>query len=89
MDVALWLGIVGTACWPICFWWMHRISVRQDALLSELGEQARRIEKLSKAEHEMIKDVHPEVHEIKKDVRRVVTATGARQGDESKDVAGS
>jgi predicted transcriptional regulator len=76
--VLVLISVVGLACWPVCFYWMHRISVRQDALLRELGEQARRIEKLSKAEHELIKDVHPQVHAIKKDVEKVVTATGAR-----------
>ena len=28
-----WLGI---GCWCVCFWWMHRISSRQDAFLKEL-----------------------------------------------------
>jgi hypothetical protein len=32
-----WLG---TAAWVVCFWWMHRISARQDALLIELRELA-------------------------------------------------
>lgn len=77
MDLILWLSVSGVACWPACFWWMHRISVRQDALLNELREQGTRIEKLSKAEHEMIKEVHPEVHDIKKNLERVATATGA------------
>jgi hypothetical protein len=29
---------VGTGAWVICFWWMHRISTRQDALLTERRE---------------------------------------------------
>lgn len=78
MDVMLWIGLASLSGWPVCFWWMHRISVRQDALLNALREQGTRIENLSKAEHEMIKEVHPEVHEIKKDVQQVATATGAR-----------
>ena len=72
------ISVVGLACWPVCFYWMHRISSRQDSLLRELREQARRIEKLSKDEHELIKDVHPEVHAIKKNVEKVADATGAR-----------
>jgi hypothetical protein len=32
---------VGTGAWVICFWWMHRISARRDALLTELRELAR------------------------------------------------
>ena len=73
-----WLNVAGLACWPVCFYWMYRISSRQDALLGELREQAGRIEKLSRDEHELIKDVHPEVHEIKKSVDEVAAATGAR-----------
>ena len=37
-TITYWLTWVGTgAC---CFWWMHRISARQDALLAELRELA-------------------------------------------------
>jgi uncharacterized protein (UPF0335 family) len=56
---------------------MHRISSRQDALLEELREMTARIEKLSQAEHDLIRDVHPKVGEIKehvKDVREAVSA---------------
>jgi hypothetical protein len=31
---------IGTGTWAICFWWMYRISARQDALLMELRELA-------------------------------------------------
>ena len=31
----------GTGAWAICFWWMHRISARQDALRAALRELAR------------------------------------------------
>jgi len=34
-------------------------------MLKELHEMTRRIEKLSEAGHEMIRDVHPQVGEIK------------------------
>ena len=61
-------------CWTVCFWWMHRISSRQDALLEELHEMTRRIEKLSKVEHDLIRDVHPKVNEIKKHVENVKDA---------------
>jgi hypothetical protein len=59
------LTIVSTACWIVCFWWMHRISSRQDALLHELHEQSCRIEDLSRTEHDLIREVHPQVGEIK------------------------
>ena len=69
--MALALTCVGTVCWVACFWWMHRISSRQDAMLEELHEMTRRIEKLSKAEHDLMSDVHPQVNEIKEHVQNV------------------
>jgi hypothetical protein len=69
--MALVLGCIGTVCWAVCFWWMHRISSRQDAMLEELHEMTTRIEKLSKAEHDLISDVHPQVSEIKQHVENV------------------
>jgi len=45
-------------------------------MLEELREVTTRIEKLSLAEHDLIKDVHPQVSEIKEhveDVREVVS----------------
>jgi hypothetical protein len=38
---------------------MHRSSAKQNYLLEKLGEQGKRIEKLSKIEHDLIKEVHP------------------------------
>jgi predicted transcriptional regulator len=55
---------------------MHRISSRQDAMLEELREVTTRIEKLSQAEHDLIREVHPQVSKIKEhvqDVREVVS----------------
>ena len=63
-----WLGI---GCWGVCFWWMHRISSRQDALLKELHEMTARIERLSKSEHDLISEVHPQVSKIKEHVEDV------------------
>jgi hypothetical protein len=40
---------------------MHRISSRQDAVLKELRDQAGRIEKLAKMEHDLVKEIHPKV----------------------------
>lgn len=70
-TVAMVLAWVGTACWVVCFWWMHRLSSRQETMLKELGDVAKRIEKLSKAEHDLIKEVHPKVEEIKESVEEV------------------
>lgn len=66
-----WIGI---GCWGVCFWWMHRISSRQDAMLKELNEMTARIDKLSQAEHDLIRDVHPQVSEIKEHVETVKKA---------------
>jgi cell division protein FtsB len=71
-DLAFWLTLTGTVCWIFCFWWMHRISIKQNRLLAQLQEQAKRIEKLSKAEHDLIKEVHPQVGEIKENVQAMV-----------------
>jgi len=53
---------------------MRRISQRQDALLSEIRAQGKRIEALSEAEHELIKEVHPQVGDIKEGVEKVIEA---------------
>jgi tetrahydromethanopterin S-methyltransferase subunit B len=73
-TAGLFLGWIGIGCWAVCFWWMHRISSRQDAMLKELHEMTERIEKLSKAEHDLIQEVHPKVHEIKESVKDVADA---------------
>ena len=69
-----WLAIIDTGCWLLCFWWMHRISARQDALLKELAGQGQRIERLSKAEHDLIKEIHPKVESIQGHVDEVADA---------------
>ena len=69
-----WLGI---GCWAVCFWWMHRISSRQDAVLKELHDMTQRIERLSKTGHDLIRDVHPQVGEIKEQVETVKEAVSS------------
>jgi hypothetical protein len=64
-GIAFWMTLVGTICWGVCFWWMWRLSIKQNILLDQLREQGKRIEKLSKVEHDLIKEVHPQVNEIK------------------------
>lgn len=64
-------AFVDLACWIVCFGWMHRISSRQDSLLLELRDQARRIEDVSKAEHDILTDLHPSVQKIEKDLDEV------------------
>ena len=66
-----WLGI---GCWVACFWWMHRISSRQESMLKELRDVTQRIERLSEAGHDLIRDVHPQVGAIKEHVETVKEA---------------
>jgi hypothetical protein len=56
---------------------MHRISSRQNAMLKELRDVIRRIETISKAEHDMIQEVHPQVGEIKEHVETVKEAVSS------------
>jgi hypothetical protein len=73
-GLVFWLTLTGTLCWVVCFWWMYRISNKQNALLDQLHAQGKRIEKLSKIEHDLIKEVHPQVGEIKEGMDAVVAA---------------
>ena len=78
---AFWLTLLGTLCWVVCFWWMHRISARQDKLLIELREQTNRIEQLSKTEHDLIREVHPQVGQIKDAMDKVSDQMNDMSGD--------
>jgi hypothetical protein len=69
--MGLVLSCIGTLCWIVCFWWMHSISARQNAMLQEVHEMTARIERLSQAEHDLIREVHPQVSEIKEKVENV------------------
>ncbi|MBA3882417.1 MAG: hypothetical protein H0X73_06785 [Chthoniobacterales bacterium] len=62
------IAVIGMACWPVCFWWMHRISARQNAVLRQLHDQGRRIENVSKEEHNILKELHPAVQNIEESV---------------------
>jgi hypothetical protein len=82
--LALALAWIGIFCWAVCFLWMHRISYRQNSLLRELKEIARRIEHVSQAEHKLIQEVHPQVGAIKEHIENVAEAvtndgSGARR----------
>ena len=65
------VNVAGLACWPLCFWWMHRISARQDAMLTQLREQTRRIERVSEEEHEILTQLRPSVEKIERDLSEV------------------
>jgi uncharacterized protein YdeI (YjbR/CyaY-like superfamily) len=66
------MTVAGTVCWGVCFWWMRLLSVKQNFLLDQLREQGKRIEKLSKIEHDLIKEVHPQVSEIKEGMEEMM-----------------
>jgi uncharacterized protein YdeI (YjbR/CyaY-like superfamily) len=72
--LSFWMTLLGTACWGVCFVWMYRISDKQNRLLDRLTEQGKRIEKLSKIEHDLIKEVHPQVGEIKEGMEEMIAA---------------
>ena len=78
-TIAYFLTWIGTACWVVCFWWMHRISARQETMLRDLHEVTQRIEKLSQAEHDLIREVHPKVEEIKESVKDVSDAVSTQK----------
>src|ERR1035441_2175388 len=62
---------------------MHRISAKQNYLLKQLGEQGKRIERLSKIEHDLIKEVHPQVNEIKEGMEEMIATAKENQEDRS------
>ncbi|HEY4988904.1 MAG TPA: hypothetical protein VII09_03805 [Opitutaceae bacterium] len=75
MDkMAFWMTLVGTGCWGVCFIWMYRISAKQNSLLERITEQGKRIERFSKIEHDLIKEVHPKVGEIKEGIDEMIAA---------------
>lgn len=71
-NLAFWLTVLGTLCWGVCFWWMRRLSIKQNILLAQLREQGQRIEKLSRIEHDLIKEVHPQVNEIREGMEEII-----------------
>ena len=83
LFVLTWAGL---GCWCVGFWWMYRISSHQDAMLKELHEMTTRIEQLSQAEHDLIRDVHPKVHEIKEHVENVAESVSL-QNSAAKDAS--
>jgi uncharacterized protein YdeI (YjbR/CyaY-like superfamily) len=81
-SLAFWMTLTGTVCWGVCFWWMRRLSIKQNALLDQLREQGKRIEKLSRIEHDLIKEVHPQVNEIKEGMEEMIAVV--KENAESK-----
>jgi hypothetical protein len=84
VEMVITLTWLNLAFWGVCFWWMHRISSRQDLLLKELHDITRRIEHVSQAEHDLIQEVHPQVSEIKERVKNVAEAVGSEHAKNRK-----
>ena len=84
-GIAFLMTLAGTVCWGVCFWWMYRISEKQNRLMEQLREQGKRIEKLSKIEHDLIKEVHPQVGEIKEGMDEMIAAV--KENSESNQAA--
>lgn len=74
------INLANIGCWCLCFWWMHRISARQEAVLDELAEQTRRIEKISREEHAILTELHPNVAAIQQGVDKVSEKVGRVEG---------
>ena len=53
-------------------------------MLKELHEMTTRIEQISQAEHDLIREVHPQVGEIKEHVENVADAVSPRGSDPSR-----
>jgi hypothetical protein len=70
-NVIFWLTVFSSLCWPVCFWWMWLISRRQNALIRDLRNQARHIADVARDEHELLKDAHPQIGEIRDAVHKL------------------
>jgi hypothetical protein len=77
LTLVNFVTLLDIGCWAVCFWWMHRISQRQNIVLEELQQQARSIEELSREEHEILKELHPTVQKIDENVDKVKESTDA------------
>jgi hypothetical protein len=82
-NLNFWMTLVGTICWGVCFWWMHRLSTKQNTLLDQLRAQGKRIEKLSQIEHDLIKEVHPQVGEIKEGMETMIAVVKENSENDS------
>jgi hypothetical protein len=61
---------------------------KQNYLLDRLAEQGKRIEALSRIEHDLIKEVHPQVGEIKEGMDEMIAATKEKQENSSPTLEG-
>jgi hypothetical protein len=62
---------------------------QQNYLLDKLREQGKRIENLSKIEHDLIKEVHPQVGEIKEGMDEMIAASKEKSETKRERVKGA
>jgi hypothetical protein len=75
-------GWLRTECWVACSIRMHRISSSQNSVLEELREVTQGLERLSRAEHDLVKDVHPAVSVIRERVEDMHGAVVSERSSE-------
>jgi hypothetical protein len=63
-ELVNWLELFSAACWPVCFWWMHRISKKQNAMLADLDAQQKKVREISDEGREIIKEIEPKVKKV-------------------------
>lgn len=80
MPTIDWITGANFGCWVVCYWWMHRISSRQNTVLEQLTSQAHRIEEISRQEHALLAQVHPNVEAIQKGVDEVSEKVARAEG---------
>ena len=88
-SLSFLIAVSGVFCWGFCFWWMYRISAKQNHLLDKLSEQGKRIEALSRLEHDLIMEVHPQVDKIKDGVTEIIAAVKVNTEENAKERAGT
>ena len=81
MPTIDWITATNLGCWAACYWWMHRISSRQQVVLEQLTSQAHRIEEISRQEHALLAQVHPNVEAIQKGVDEVSEKVARVEGN--------
>lgn len=70
-GVTFWLTLFSTACWPVSFWLMWRIPVRQNMLIRRLREQTQNLHELTREEHQLLKQTQPKISEIDEKVQAI------------------
>jgi hypothetical protein len=73
-DAVNWMNLLNAACWPVCFWWMHRISSKQNGMLADLHAQQKKVREISDEGREIIKEIEPKVQKVAAKIDEAVAA---------------